>query len=227
MINLKLQALVLAREKFKENDALVYILSKKSGVLKCLVKGLFKTSSKNLTLIQPGNLNNFFILTDLNKFQIISALPLRTVKDGFSKNPYIFLWSLKIIKNIGFLEISPQFWFIANHLENYISQHPSNFPYWFLFQVYRELGYELELGKCVSCQRKIKKFAFFDNKKSLFCLYCRKDGYQKIDEKELRQAKKIKNFIRIPSYIPDFLKKMLEANKNLLKNDSVIKFNNK
>lgn len=215
----------MAREKFKENDALIYILSKKDGVLKCLAKGLFKTTSKNLTIIQPGNLNSFFILTDLNKFRIISALPLRIVKSSFFNNPYIFLWSLKIIKNIGFLETSPTLWFMANHLENYINQQPSTFPYWFLYQIYRELGCELELEKCSACQRKIKKFAFFDNQKSLFCLYCRKDGYQKIKEKDLEQAKKIKNFIKIPTNVPDFLKKMIGANKDLLKSNSMIKFN--
>lgn len=225
MISLKIKALVLAREKFKESDGIVYILTKNHGMLKCYVKGLFKINSKNLAFLQEGNFNNLFILTDLNKFQIVSALPIKIFKSQNYRHTYLLLWSLKIIKNLNLLETPSFIWFVINHLKNYLQQNYKEFPYWFLFHLYQELGYGLELDKCLSCQRKIKKFAFFDNKKSLYCLYCRKDNFSKIEQIDLERAKEIKNFIKIPSLIPPFLKKMIQINKNVLKNNSMIKSN--
>lgn len=217
--------MVLAKEKLKEVDANVYILTKNNGMLKCYVKGLFRINSKNLAFFQPGNFNNFFILTDLSKFQIISVLPIKILNFQTYQHTYILLWSLKIIKDLNLLETPSFIWFMVNHLKNYINQNPKNFSFWFLFHIYQELGYGLELNKCSSCQKKIKKFAFFDGKKSLYCLYCRKNNYQEIKQNELEKAQEIKNIIKIPSLVPDFLKKMIQNNKNVLRNNSMIKFN--
>ncbi|MCS7200996.1 MAG: DNA repair protein RecO C-terminal domain-containing protein [Patescibacteria group bacterium] len=225
MISFKLQAIVLAREKFKECDGNVYILSKKDGVLKCSVKGLFKLNSKNLAFIQPGSFNTFLILTDLNKFRIISTLPLKLIKLNSLKNPYVFIWALKIIKNIGLPQTPPLIWFLVRHLDTYTNQNPHNFPYWFLFHIYRELGYELEIERCASCQRKLEKIAFFDNQKSLFCRDCSQNKNHPINPQEINQAKKIKDIIRIPQKIPPFLIRMIKNNESLLRDSYMIKFN--
>jgi DNA repair protein RecO len=209
MIYLKIQGLILDKEKIKENDAIVYILTKNNGILKCYLKGIFRPQSKNLSLFEPGNFNRLFILTNFHKYQIISALPLKITTNVFKKYPYLFLWTLKLVKNLKLVETPKFLWFILNHLENYLQQNPKNFPYWFLFHLLRELGYEIDLQSCYHCQRKLKNFAFFDQKKSIFCLYCKKDGYSKINKEELTLAKQIKNLIKIPEKIPDFIKKML------------------
>jgi len=199
----------LDKEKVKENDGIVYILTKNSGILKSYIKGIFRTESKNLSLFEPGNYNRFFILTNFNKYQIISALPLKTTTRVFKNHPYLFLWTLKLVKNLKLMETPKFLWFILIHLENYLQQNPKNFSYWFLFHLLRELGYEIDLERCNQCHRKLKNFAFFDQKKSLFCFYCRKDGYLKIEKKELNSARQIKNLIKIPEVIPDFVKKMI------------------
>jgi recombinational DNA repair protein (RecF pathway) len=61
MIYLKIQGLILDKEKIKENDAIVYILTKNNGILKCYLKGIFRPQSKNLSLFEPGNFNRLFI----------------------------------------------------------------------------------------------------------------------------------------------------------------------
>lgn len=202
--------MVLAKEKFKENDGIVYILTKNYGVLKCITKGLFKIKSKNLSLLEVGNFNRFFILTNLSKFKIVSALPLKTIDNTFKKSPYLFLWTLKIIKNLQFPETPKFIWFILLHLESYLNQNSKNFPFWFLFHILRETGYEINLNRCVNCNKKLKNFAFFDNKKNLYCFYCRKKNYQKINKKELEKAQQIKNLIKIPLKIPNFLKVIIK-----------------
>jgi recombinational DNA repair protein (RecF pathway) len=212
MLYLKINGFVLEKIKSKENDALVYILTKNYGMMKCLLRGVFQAKSKNLTLSEPGNYNRFFILTDLRKFQIISALPLKIPGNIAKRHPYIFLWTLKIIKNLNLLQTPKFLWFILIHLENYLKQNPKNFPYWFLYHLYRELGYEVNLDNCSSCLRKLKNFAYFNRKRNLFCYYCKKDSYQKIKKDELQKAKKIRNLVKIPEEIPQFLKAILFYN---------------
>ncbi len=212
MIYLKINGLILTKIKRKENSALVYILTKNYGMLKCSLKGVFQTKSKNLSLFEPGNFNRLFILTDLKKIQIISALPLKIPSRYFKNNPYLFLWTLRLIKNLNLLSTPKFLWFILIHLEDYLRQNPKNFPYWFLYHLNRELGYEIELERCHNCQRKLKRFAYFDKKQFLYCYYCKKKYYQKIDKNDLEKAKQIKNLIKIPNIIPNFLKKILFYN---------------
>ena len=209
MIYFKINGLILEKEKIKENDAIVYILTKKDGILKCYLKGIFQPQSKNLSLFEPGNLNRLFILTNFTKYQIISALPLKITTNVFKNYPYLFLWTLKIVKNLNLIETPKFLWFILTHLESYLKQNPKNFPFWFLFHLLQEIGYAIDLEKCSLCQRKLKNFAFFDRKKSLFCFYCRKENYKKINKKEFESALKIKSLIKIPKETPDFIKKMI------------------
>jgi DNA repair protein RecO len=210
MLFIKINGLILHKEKTKENDAIVYILTKNNGIVKCFIKGLYKATSKNLTLFEIGNLNKLFILTNLNKFQIISALPLKIVNHIiFNKYPYIFIWSLKLIKNLNLKETPKIIWFILTHIELYLNQNAKNFPHWFLFHLLKELGYEIDLERCYKCFRKINKFAFFDYKNSLFCYKCHKESYLKINSNDLKKAKNIKNILKIPHEIPIFLKKII------------------
>jgi len=177
--------------------------------LKCLVKGIYKPESKNLSLFESGNFNRFFILTDLEKFRIISALPIKIPQKIFKKNPYIFLWALKLVKNLNLPQTPPLIWFILLHLQDYLSYNARNFAPWFLFQVLKELGYEPEIEKCQNCQRRLTKFAYFDRKKFLYCLNCKKPSYLKIEQEDLKKAKEIKKIDKVPKDIPDFLKIIL------------------
>lgn len=178
-------------------------------MLKCLIKGIYKSQSKNLSLFEPGNFNRFFILTDLEKFRIISALPLKLPNKVFHRFPYLYLWTLRILKTLNLLETPRFIWFVLKNLEKYIQQNPKNFPYWFLYHLKRELGYAPDLEYCHSCQKKLKEIAFFDNKQFLYCNDCKKPHYLKITKKELELAKKIKSLTKVPHKIPEFLKKIM------------------
>jgi DNA repair protein RecO len=214
MIYLKINGIILTKIKRKEKDAIVYILTKNIGLLKCYLKGIFQPTSKNITLFEPGNYNKLFIITDTSKFKIISALPLKILTSTFKKYPYIFLWTFRIIKNINLPETPKFLWFVLTHLDNYIKQNHKNFPYWFLYHLLRELGYEIDLYHCFQCQRKIKNFAYFDNKSYLFCSYCKKDSFLKINKEDLQNAREIKSLIKIPKKVPNFLKTILVYNYN-------------
>lgn len=208
MIYLKINGLVLEKEKIKERDAIVYILTEKDGVWKCGVRGLYKQESKNLSLIESGNINRFFIITDLEKKFIISCLPLKIMPATFKKHPYTFLWTLKIIKRLKILETPKFIWFVLKNLDRYLRQE-GEFHFWFLFHLLRELGYEIDLENCINCGRRLRNFAFYSSQ-GLFCSFCRKASCQKIEKSELENAREIKNLVKVPKKIPDFLKIILK-----------------
>lgn len=210
MIFIKINGLVLAKEKTKESDGIIYILTKNYGLIKGLARGIFKNESKNLSLLEPGNFNRFFILTNLQIFKIISVLPFKIPGRFFKNKPYIFLWTLKLIKKLKLPETPNFIWFILNNLESYLQQNVKNFPYWFLYHLLKELGYEIDLETCLNCGRKLKNFAYFNNKKNLCCFYCKKESYQEIEKKDLQKARGIKNIIKIPKGLPPFLKIMIK-----------------
>lgn len=212
MIFIKLNGLVLTKEKIKENDAVVYILTKNLGIIKCLSKGIFRGKSKNLSLLEPGNFNRFFLLTNLEKFKLISALPLKIVNKTFFQKPYLYLTVLKLIKNLKLMETPKFIWFIVYNLEKYLAQESKNFFPWFIYHLLEELGYGIDLDHCQKCKRKLKEFAFFDRKKFLYCFYCKNKDFIKISSLELKTARKIKNRLILPKTLPGFLKVMLKEN---------------
>lgn len=209
MIHVKIKGLILDKIKVKEKDALIYILTKRDGIWKCSLKGLFRPESKNLSLMEPGNFNSFFIITDLEKKLIVSALPLKIMPATWKKYPYTFLWTLKLIKNLKLVETPKFIWFILKNINHYLPQG-KNFSFWFMFHLLKEVGYEIDLEKCHHCGIQIKNEAYF-SPKGIFCSLCKKISYPQIEKRELEEAKKIKNPVRVPLDIPLFLKSIIKT----------------
>lgn len=218
MVFIKLNGFILDKKIVKEADGIVYILTKNFGILKCLVKGLYKIQSKNLGLMEVGNYNRFFILTNFQKFRIISALPLKKSLLFFNRKPYYFLWLFRIIKNLNLLETPKFLYFILMNLDKYYKFSYKEFNFWFLYHLLKELGYSPNLEQCHNCQRKLKGLAFFGDKMFLYCSNCKKDSYKIISSSELKEGLKIKSRAKVPNHLPQFIRDMI---KNYLK---VIKF---
>ncbi|BCX15567.1 MAG: hypothetical protein KatS3mg097_459 [Candidatus Parcubacteria bacterium] len=221
MFFIKFNGLILDKRKIKESDALIYILTEKYGIQKCFLKSAFKHTSKNLGLSEIGNINKFYVLVKNQFLRIISMINIKIPNQYYAAYSYEYLWALKLIKKINLLETPTNLWFILINLENYIYQSPKTFKYWFIFHLMKEIGYEIELRKCYQCNRKLTKFAFFDNKQSIFCGFCAKNNYQKISNNILNSAFAINNIKTSQiKTIPDFLKKMIknrfkEINKDI------------
>ena len=146
---------MIYKERVKENDANVYILTKKDGILKIYVQGLFKIKSKNLPLLQIGNYLQVFGLKEGDNLKLISVLPLKTRYLYFKKYSYLYLWSFFLLKKISLLETDDFIWKIYSNLEKFIIK--KNFPHYLIFHLLRVLGFEPEISRCFKCQIKLKK----------------------------------------------------------------------
>jgi DNA repair protein RecO len=209
MIYFKIKGIVIYKERVKENDANVYILTKKDGILKIYVQGLFKIKSKNLPLLQIGNYLQVFGLKEGDNLKLISVLPLKTRYLYFKKYSYLYLWSFFLLKKISLLETDDFIWKIYTNLEKFITK--KNFPHYLIFHLLRVLGFEPEISKCFKCQRKLKKEIYFDGKQALFCKFCKKPAYQKIPYLEWLKALKIKSKNKVPEEVPSFLKIIIKT----------------
>jgi len=209
MIYFKTKGIVIYKKRIKENDATVYILTKKNGIKKIYAQGLYQIKSKNLPLIQTGNYLQIFGLKEGENLKLISVLPLKTRFLYFKKYPYLYLWSFSLLTKINLLETDDFLWKIYLHLERFIIK--KNFPHYLIFHLLRILGFEPDLLRCFRCQRKLKKEIYFDGKKALFCGYCKKAAYQKISYWEWLEAIKIKSKNKIPERVPKFLKTIIKT----------------
>ena len=218
MLFRKIIAIILERKLIKEKDALVFILSEKEGVLKLYSKSSFIWSSKNVSLLQPGNLLKLWIMSDIEKMRLISGLPLKIPSKIFHKYPYFYLWTLRLIRIFNLRETPPKLWEIVNSIDDYLKENPKNFIPWFVFKFLEEIGFGLDFKFC-QCGRILDQDVFWQHYQFV-CKKCKKPGDVKIDENILKDFKKLKSEKppkgNINKEIHKFLKERLKLAKSLL-----------
>lgn len=214
MIYFKIKGIVIYKERIKEADANVYILTKKDGILKIYAQGLYKIQSKNLPLLELGNYLQIFGLKEGGNLKLISVLPLRVGFLYFNKFPYLYLWVFYLLKKINPLEIDSFIWQIILNLDIYLSQNPKIFPHYFIYHFLSSLGFSPDLTHCFRCHRKLRENIYFDGKIGLYCFKCKKPAFQKIKTDDWSKALKISSKEKLPSTVPSFLKIIL---RNYLK----------
>lgn len=212
--------MVIYREKLKENDGYVYILTNKGEVIKFLASGIFQLKSKNLSLFQLANFLQIFGIKENDSYKVISVLPLRIGFLHFKKYPLIYLWVLFLIKNLNIPFLEEKTFSLVYNLDKFVIQNPKNFIHWFSYHLIKNLGFEPELQRCFACQKKLKKEIYFDNYAYLYCKKCRKPAFLKISYQDYLKALKIRNKNKVPPEVPNFLKKIIKVylikTKNLI-----------
>lgn len=172
----------------KEKDAIVFILSEKDGVLKLFSKSSFLWSSKNLSLLQPGTIGKFWLITDFQRLKLVSGLPIKLPGSVFQKYPYHYLYTLRLIKIFSILETPKELWQRMINLEFYLQENIKTFLQWFIVQFLKDLGFALDFKYC-QCGNKIKT-AFLDKGK-LVCFQCKKIASYRLSEKDLWRIKQL------------------------------------
>lgn len=183
MFYLKDHSIILHKKNIKEKSATIYILTKNYGIKKAIAEGINRPESKLLTIIQPGSIGKVLLVGEENIYKLISFLPYKIPVKIFRLYPYMYLWALKFLIFINFLEISRDFWEIITKLDKFILRFKEFTPEWYLLKIFKELGSEPNLLTCSNCYKNLLKAkSIFLYKSSLFCENCKKDGYEKIEK---------------------------------------------
>lgn len=210
MIYFKIKGIVIYKERVKDSDANVYILTKKDGILKIFVQGLYKIKSKNLPLLEIGNYLQIFGLKEGDNLKLISVLPLKTNFLYFKKFPYLYLWLFYFLKKINPLEIDEFIWEMILNLDKYLIKNPRTFSHYFVFHLLSSLGFSPNLTHCFNCGLKLKNEISFDGKIGLYCSKCKKSAFQKIEKNEWLIALSFQNKEKLPQFTPKFLRIILQ-----------------
>lgn len=208
--------LVLKIQDYKENSAIVHILTKDFGKLKFFIQGIKKPKSKLLGHFQTGSVVNFQAGVKGNKFKILTGLTIINFSEVWKQNPYNFLWTLSLLNFLPLIEQTEEiFKFVIKVLKRNYLTYPG-YQVWFSLKILKLLGYQPNLYFCSKCDLPLN-FAeeIFFEKGNLLCQNCfpNRTEKNKIFAKQIELARELLNS-PTPFKAPEFLVLMI---KDILK----------
>ena len=161
-----IQAIVLRRLKYRENDSRLSVYSPEKGLIDLVARGTAKPKSKLAAHIEPLNLVNIMIITGKNfdyAGSVISEKCFSGIKNDFARveivGQAIFIFN-KLVregeadKNLFFLLTD----FLSIIDSGLIKEKKLEFfKHIFIFKLLSQLGHGAELGECVFCKTKLKE----------------------------------------------------------------------
>jgi len=221
-----IQAIILNRHAFRENDSKVLVYSKERGKMFLIARGTGSIKSKMAGHIEPFCLSDLMIVRGKRYNYIGGAKSgncFRELKNDLEKLEVAgraFAILNRIIKEH---EVDPKLFFLINDFLKTLSDVNKNidlnlFLHAFILKLVCRLGYRPELYSCVICRKDINPNGnYFDFKKGgLVCKKCNKDKALTIHEDSIKLLRFIikENFKNI-SKLHINKKSFLEAIKSI------------
>lgn len=161
-----INAIILSRFDFRENDARIEVFSAEKGKLNLVVRGAKKGKSKLAGHIEPLNLVDIMVVRG-RQFDYAGAVVSRNcyfnLKDNLSKiycAGLVVKYINKAIREkdntdaVYFFNLIKDFLFFLNNDADH--KDYGLFFYFFVLKILSELGYMPELKNCLICKEKIK-----------------------------------------------------------------------
>ena len=179
-MDIRAKGLVVASRDYGEKDKLITLLTLEYGKLTCKARGVKSPKSKlkmqtqpfcfadfemvrsgdNYTLTGGNIIDSFFdLVSNIDKFEygyaILEVLDkISKENDDISRS---LIFGLKVLKNLCYSELSAELLFT-----------------YFLLNIFREEGFEINIDKCISCKTKFMGENYFDFENgSIVCKNCR------------------------------------------------------
>lgn len=190
MFYIKDDSIIISKTPHKEYDGIVTILTRKTGKIKAIAKGLYRPTSRLSGSLEPGNCGSVYLSSNGTFFRFISFLPHKIPETGFKKFPKEFLWALRFVGSFSLFEISDELWSDICTIDNALNNHTGSFRIWFALRVLEHLGYFPNMETCAICQKQLITQAFL-YQGSLFCQACKRESFYKITSTELSTMRSI------------------------------------
>jgi DNA repair protein RecO (recombination protein O) len=163
-----MNAIVLSRKNFRENDQLVSLFTLEHGIIKAVAPGVKKILSKNASHLEPCSLINVDVLPGREISKIITAIPINIfigLRADFFKS-MMAQYSAKIIeillqeneKDEGAFNLFNDFLIFLSNIKNvHIVVFDS-----FAMKLISLIGFLPQLESCVECEsdRDLEVFGF-------------------------------------------------------------------
>ncbi|MDD4332715.1 MAG: DNA repair protein RecO [Patescibacteria group bacterium] len=176
----RLNAIILKREDFRENDSRVIVFSKEKGKLELVARGAKKIKSKLAGHLEPLNLVEIMAVRGKQFDYAGTALSeecFSILKNDWEKIN-ISLKAVKIFN--GLIKVEEEsgaenlFFLLKKYLEitDKTKENPALFFYIFLLKLLVELGYRPEVDKCVVCGKETAEGYFSSSRGGVICQKC-------------------------------------------------------
>lgn len=181
---IKTEAIVLSKTDFSDSSKIVNLFTKEYGRMSAIIKGGRNKNSKIGMIVDPLNVINLVIYRKPNReLQLISSADLidhhRMLREDFERLKFGFA-VIELINEYSMQEETNKILFVGCkrilELLNSSNEHPLNmFLRFFLFFL-KEIGYDINLEKCPSCNsehRGRSEYGFLRSK-GIICSNCMK-----------------------------------------------------
>lgn len=192
----KYQGIILNKKDVGETDRIYIIYTFETGKIRVLAKGVKKSRAKLAGYLEPITKAEIFIAKTKGLGKITGSI----VNDNFPQIKsnlgsmkqvfYVFKILERIIseqdkdeKSFNLLEEYLQIMEKLSSEENLKNENKKNIiTFGFLFKFLDEFGYRVEVGKCVSCEKRLvsEKNFFSAQRGGIICENCASSGDRKI-----------------------------------------------
>lgn len=204
----KTPAICLKKTNYTQKDSLVTCFTAKFGKNDFLARGLRKPKAKLKSALFPLRGVKLTFVQG-KQFPVITGAEIKLELEALEENFYyhtLGLFWAEII-DLAFVEPEPHSQFFDNFLQalqilnqeakanKRISQKATVLSVWLIVKLLSTTGYEIQLTRCVSCNKKItaeNKHTFKPLRGGILCKNCRKNKENRISEASRKYLMKLK-----------------------------------
>lgn len=178
-----MQAIVLARRNFRENDQVISLFTREKGKITALARGVKKIVSKNSAFLEPFFFVEAEVLPGREVRHLTKATGVksyRNIRADFRKSVIAGKAAVFIDRLVQDDQNEPAIFSLLERWLNFIDENNTGTGHYFglIVRLFKILGYEPVLNKCVFCKKPAPPAAtrlfFSPAGGGLACLACRK-----------------------------------------------------
>jgi len=194
-MELKYTGIILGKYDVGETDRMYIIYTKEAGKIRVLGKGVRRPNAKLAGHLEPVTLAEIFVARSRGVGKITGSIVLNNfarIKNNFNLLQKVF-FALKIFEKLISDEEKDEniFVLVNNFLESleksWVNEEKIQLlALGFLFKLFSEAGYRLEMEKCVACGKKLKSGEnyFSAEKGGVVCAICVKKERARVKIKD-------------------------------------------
>ena len=177
----KYQAIILGKHNVGETDRVYTLYTKEAGKIRLVAHGVRKPQAKLAPHLETATYSEIFLAKSRGRGRITGAVPVEvfpSVKSDIDLAEKVF-WALQIFDRMVTQEEKDEkvFELLLGYLrqaEGATNEEAEILTHGFVFKFFHSLGYGLEMGRCVSCGRRLLAGSnFFDAERGgVVCSEC-------------------------------------------------------
>ncbi len=180
-----MQAIILARRDFRENDQIISLFSEEKGKITALARGVKKIISKNAAFLEPF----FFVESEVIPgrelrylTKVVGLKSYKNIRADFQKSIIAGRVAIFVDRILEDGQSEPKIFYLLRDWFDFVDGYKAGegHYYGFIVRLFRILGYEPILEQCVFCKKamlsQVGRICFAPASGGIFCGTCNKEN---------------------------------------------------